>query len=64
MQHSGTGKGFVKLSLLNINNLKKEIKMTEKWIYLTSDNVREVLAKDEIEKLQTISLDEDLDDII
>ena len=38
--------------------------MTEKWIYLTSDNVREVLAKDEIEKLQTISLDEDLDNII
>ena len=38
--------------------------MTEKWIYLTSDNVREVLAKDEIEKLQTISLDENLDDII
>lgn len=49
---------------MNINNLKKEIKMTEKWIYLTSDNVREVLAKDEIEKLQTISLDEDLDNII
>lgn len=38
--------------------------MTEKWICLTSENIREVLAKDEIEKLQTISLDEDLDDII
>ena len=38
--------------------------MKEKWIRLTSDDIRQVLAEDEIQKLQTMSIEESIDDII
>ena len=34
------------------------------WTHLTYDDMRLYLAKDELEKLQTASIDEDLTDVV
>lgn len=37
--------------------------MSEKWVHLTTQDLKQVLAQDEIEKLQNISV-EDIDDVL
>ena len=37
--------------------------MTEKWVHLTTQDLKQVLAQDEIDKLQSISV-ADIDDVL